>query len=219
MWLSPTVERALFRWRKWRCSLIWQWMSQEYPQFSPGELNVLAKREIEKLGLDSIGFTFYWTCCLFSDFNLDYETSFTRIVIPPWWTQEFNRAFSVYASTGQRIVPPNLINERDRDFFLRQYGVETFSDGRGYVFLLSMHELNIVLDELKGRPRKRGRVGRKPIYPDRQAVACATLKYQGRGYPKIAEQVGLPDYLYPPEVVRHLVSRGTKLICECADLT
>lgn len=219
MWKHKTVERALFRWGKWRCSLIKQWIKNDTRfQFLPDELNLLTRRQIESLGLEGIGFTLYWACCLFSDFNLDYEESFIRIVLPPWWTPEFNRAFSVSGTAGLRSVPPKLTNERDRDFSLRQYGMEMFSDGRGYVFLPSNHQLSVVLNELKGRPRKRGKIGRSPIYSDRLAVRCTALRKLGNSPIQISELVDLPEKVYlegsQPDVIRHLINRGNIIMTE-----
>ncbi|MFC1902537.1 hypothetical protein ACFLX4_00505 [Chloroflexota bacterium] len=219
MWRFKKIEPTLFRWGKWRCSLIREWIkSEKYYQIPPDELNLLAKSKMERLALESIGFTFYWACCLTSDCNLDYEASFAKIIVPPWWTPEFNRAFSVYALPGQRVFPPNLTNERDRNFFHRQYGMTPFSDGRGYVFLSSSHELNVVLDELKGRPRKRGRVGRGLIYSDRLAVRCAALRKFKNSPLQISKLVDLPEEVYlegrEPDVVRQLLNRGNRLIME-----
>ncbi len=219
MWTCKTVERALFRWGKWRCSLIKEWIeSEKHCQFLPDELNLSAKSEIEKLGLESIGFTFYWACCLTSDVNLDYQASFVTIKVPTWWTPEFNEAFSVYGSLGQRVAPPNFRNERDRHFFLQQMGIEPFLDGRGYVFLASSHQLNTVLGELKGRPRKKGRVGRVPIYSDRLAVRCAALKKYGNSLLQIPNLVDLPEKFYiggqDPDFIRHLINRGNRLVVE-----
>ena len=219
MWVFKTVEWALFHWGEWRCSLIRQWAKNDTRyQLLPGELNLLARSQIESLGLEGIGFTFYWVCCLVSDINLDYKESFMRIVIPMWWTQEYNEAFSVYGSAGSRLVPPNLVNEKDLDFFLQQYEIELFSDNRGYVFLPSNHRLNVVLNKLKGRPMKRGGVGRDPIYSDRLAVRCAELKKLGNSPLQISELVSLPKEVYiegeGPDVIRHLIKRGDRLIME-----
>ena len=219
--MRETVERALFQWEKWRFSLIRQWMRNDtYSQFSPDELNVLAKSETATLGFENIGFAFYWTCCLTSDVNFDYEKSFETIRVPTWWTPEFNRAFSVYGLQGKRMFPPKLVNDRDRRFFPLSWSVDVdhFLDGRGYVFLKPAHQLYTVLNELKGRPRKRGRAGRRPGFPDRLAVRCASLRKLRNSVLQISKLVDLPEEVLfegkQPDVVRHLINRGNRLIGE-----
>ena len=86
MWRPKQVEQALFRWGKWRCSLIDRWVrtEAELSELSPDKLRLDVKRRLRKMGLAGTRIEVYWICSLVSDLNLDNSASFDKIVIPDW---------------------------------------------------------------------------------------------------------------------------------------
>lgn len=224
MWQPRQVEQALFRWGKWRCSLIDQWVrtEAELSELSPDKLKLDVKHRLRKTGLAGARIEVYWICSLVSDLNLDNSASFDKIVIPDWlqwWPVPYHDPLSL--NPGARMYPPWLVSENDIDFAKRQYGSESrFLKPPGLTSMLLSpdHELYSVIEPLRGRPRKRHKPGRPPRYPDRLAVKCAALSTQELTYVEIAKQLGLPvtkpELSEQSDVVRHLISRGSKLINE-----
>ncbi len=205
MWQPKQVERALFRWGKWRSSLINQWMKSESElrELSLDELRLVVKHELQRLALEGPVMALYWICSVVSDCNLDYETSFEKIIITSWLASLIRDL-----RLGARVYPPWLITERDKHFF-----------GSSGMVLPLDHELYSIIDALRGRPRKHGTPGRLPKYPDRLAVKCAVFKDVSKiTYVKIAKPLGLPTKRNKEtgqdesSTVRHLVNRGRKLI-------
>lgn len=222
MWQPKEVERALFRWGKWRGSLISQWMRTEIEpsQLSPDKLRLVAKRKLRKLGLAGVGIEVYWICSLVSNLNFDHEASFHKIVIPywlQWWPLPYHHPLKL--KPGLRIYPPWLMSDNDMDFARHQYGLESrFFKPRGLISMLLPldHELFSILKTLRGRPRKRSKPGKPPKYPDCLAVKCTILKDSGKTYVQIGEKFGFkvdrPFLSRKCDTARHLVNRGRRLI-------
>lgn len=207
MWQPKQVERALFRWRKWRCSLIHQWVSEtELHELSLDDLRLRVKGELQKLGLEGPNMALYWICSVVSDCNLDYEMSFEKIIIPPWMVSLVGDS-----RLEARVYPSFLImSERDRDFLSPMC-----------MILPPDHELYPVIETLRGRPRKLQKLGGLPKYPDRIAVRCAALKQSGKTYVEIARLLGLDvtngeehELSERSDITRHLVNRGRRLMSE-----
>ena len=236
MWQPEHVERALFLWKKWRCSLIHQWMGDTVLCELPlEELRRRARDELEKLGLQGSLMAFYWICSVASECNLDYEASFEKIVIPSF-ALRFDRRLGGYSPRpgvrlcplryglrpGVRVYPPRLMTERD--FQRRQSGLDL-----GVYIRIEMtemhlspgHELYAVID-MRGKPRKQSKPGRLPKHSDHLAVKCAVLKDRKElTYVEIGKRFGLPVTINPEtrykqcDTARHLVNRGRKLIRLC----
>jgi hypothetical protein len=218
MWRPNTVERALFRWKKWRNSIIKHWAVWKYDK---DWLEKVVSQELGELGLPASSLLeIYWISCLTSDYNLDYTTTYARIVTP---TGLKKGGFEV--NPGIKIYPPQVIREEDVKFESSQYGIPRDALIRLYSYassdrllLKSDHELLGVLKDLRGRPGIRGKQGPIPHYHDRLAVQCAALKDRGMSYVEIAKRLGLPVTRryssYQSDVVRHLVRRGRKLLRE-----
>jgi hypothetical protein len=227
MWQPEQVERALFRWSKWRCSLIHQWASEtDLHKLSLNDVRSRARAELQKLGFEGPMMAVYWICSVASECNLDYEASFTKILIPSWFPLRFDRRLLRWYSLkpGVRVYPPRLLTKKDMDRLRRQSGLDAgvyISTGTTRMLLPPDHEFYSIIGAMKGRPRKRSKPGRPPSYPDRLAVKCAVLKTPDKTYVQIAKQLGLPvtdgelhELSKRSDVVRHLVSRGRKLINE-----
>jgi hypothetical protein len=240
MWQPKKVERALFKWQKWRRSLIIQWAktTNTFEELPLDQRNGVAKLEMQQIGFPSSLFLeIYWICCISSSYNLDYPTTYENIVIPPWLPLPPGRRpvryylkapFGKKMKPGLRIHPPSVVGESDIDFFTYQDGYEAARFYRGiyypkendyWIFLSTDHPFRTVLNQLKGRPKLSGKSGRIPSYSDRLAVKCAALFDDSKmTYVKIAHKFGLPITSYYESsqsgTVRHLVSRGKKLIGE-----
>lgn len=176
-------------------------------ELSLDDLRLRAKDELQKLGLEGPMMALYWICSVVSDCNLDYETSFRKIIIPPWMV-------SLIGDTrpGVRVYPSWLItSERERDFL-----------GPVCMILPPDHELYSVIEVLRGRPRKRRKLGRLPKYPDCLAVKCTVLKDSGKTYVEIGKKFGLkvkrPFESRQCDKARHLVNRGRRLVSELSEL-
>jgi hypothetical protein len=221
MWQSLTVERALFRWQKWRNSIIDYWVKHSNElngSFSPAESEVC--QELMELGLPDLDILeIYWICCVFSDFNLDYPVTFEKIITP-----EGLQIHGHEIKPGNRAYPPCVIDEGDLKFEARQYGLrvdtlkDLYSASHSYNMLLqSSHELLHVLSRIRGRPKRHGRHGRLPKYYDRLALQCAVLKdlYE-MSYVQIAERFRLdvtrPFSSRQSDTTVHLVDRGRKIL-------
>jgi len=230
MWQSKTVERALFKWNKWRQSLVRVWASYDpgSNELASARLKELANTVVKGFGLpNSAILELYWACCVTSRCNIDYEASFDRIVISEAVELPFDPSISdLLVELGIRACPPLLISEKDVVFHCRQYGLDfrpslhhyKFSPARGddLVFLDKDHELYPIISKLRGRPSKRKKVGRLPNHSDHLAIRCAALKQSGLTYVEIADKLGLKvrSYYFSSQsgVVRSLVLRGRELI-------
>lgn len=237
MWKPKIVERALFRWGKWRQSLITEWgkTTNTLDKLSAEEQTSIINTAVQKLGLpDSKFLKIYWVCCVASDYNLDYPNTYDKIVFPKWLPLPRSKLpkwyllkvpFGEKLKPGLRIYPPPVIGEKDIDFFVYQDGYSEAKYFRKlyypkeddyYVYLPAEHELYSVLNKFKGRPRLKISVGKIPLYSDRLAIKCAVLKDLGTSYVQIAEELGLPiskPYLSEQsDVAKHLVTRGRSLI-------
>jgi len=230
MWQSKTVERALFKWDKWRQSLVRVWASYDpgSSQLASARLKKLANKAVKGFGLpDSALLELYWACCVTSRCNIDYEASFDRIVISEAVELPFDPSVSdLRIELGMRACPPLLISEKDVVFRCQQYGLDfrsslhhyKFSPSRGndQLFVDKDHELYPIISKLKGRPSKRKEIGRLPTYGDHLAIRCAALKASGETYVAIAERFGLPtktpELSEQSDTVRHLVRRGENLL-------
>ncbi len=226
MWQPQTVERALFRWAKWRKSIIDTWMLAETePVLLLKQMALRVDGALENLGLPaSLWLKLYWMCCVTSDYNLDYEASLSNIVIPAWFPPV---SFSVYKlEPGIRMCPPRVLDEGDIEFDAWHEGYWGLANQHlfypGYcafdIFLPSGHELYLVLNKLRGRPKKSRNVGRLH-YSDRLAAQCFALKDGcNMTYVEIAERLNLritkPWESRQSDVAVHLVGRGGKLLGE-----
>lgn len=221
------MERALFRWQKWRRSIISQWVEpyKKLEEMPPDQLKLEARQELQKLNLPvTILLELYWICSVTSDYNLDYPSSFDRIVIPDWLSLPPKPSPFVHfpkLKLGARIYPPHVMGEKDKEFFMYQHGLEAIdisypSEDIFWIFLTAEHEFFYVLKQLKGHPKRCGKPGRVPSYSDRLAVQCTVLKDSGSTYVTIAKQLGLP-VKKPYETLqsdsaKSLIQRGRKLI-------
>jgi hypothetical protein len=221
MWQSTAVERALFKWQKWRNSIIDYWVKHSNELnglFSSAESKIFKElKELELPDLDIL--EIYWICCVSSDFNLDYPVTFKKIITPDRLHIHGNEI-----KPGIRVYPPCVIDERDLRFEARQFGrrvdilKDLYSASNSWKMLLqSGHELLNVLGGIKGRPKRHGRCGRLPKYSDRLAVQCTVLKdCNEMSYVQIAERFRLP--VTRPFISRqsdttvHLVDRGKKIL-------
>ncbi len=235
------VEQALFRWGKWRQSIIALWI--EWAK-CPDKLNestflrrlkVKSRPELAKLCFpDNSRLELYWICCITSDYYLDYPTTFKGIRIPPWLPPQFGS----YPQIEQRvrIYPPPIFHEGHERQAFKRYGTIGLSmlnaDRRGMrlfgikeedwpsVFLPSHHELHKVLNELKGAPKTFGKRGRPPDNSDRLAVMCAAWKDRQHMQDEDIERkvdMELQDKVTRQGQVadlNHLIKRGRKLISD-----
>lgn len=195
------------------------------------ELRRTATAELEKLALEGSLMAFYWICSVASGCNLDYETSFQKIVIPSF-ALRFDRRLGGYSPRpgvrvyplryglrpGVRVRPPRLVNERDFQRRQSRFGPEVYTRIEMTEMLLCPgHELYSVIDE-RGKQKERGKPGRLPDYPDCLAVKCAVLKNRKMTYVEIAKKFSLPitvnrDTGYKQSgSACNLVKRGNKLI-------
>lgn len=222
MWQPNIVERALFKWHKWRNSIIKNWVEWKHNQDTPKSLlDIAVGQELKEMGLPVLTILeIYWISCLTSDYNLDYPTTYTKIVTPAGLKQG-----GYEINPGIKIYPPPVISDKDLKFESRQFGfskdtlITLYSDSSSYKLLLqSDQELLDVLKRMRGRPGTRGKRGPVPHYSDRVAVQCAALKDDGMSYVEIAERLHLPvtrPYSSrQSDVTVNLVQRGRKLLRE-----
>jgi len=222
MWQPNMVERALFKWNKWRNSIIKNWIERKHGSDEPTnllELGVGEELNEIKLPASSI-LEIYWICCITSNYNLDYPITYSKIVTPIGLQARGNEM-----KPGTRVYPPPVINAKDLKFESRQFGfsvdtlIALYSESYSFKMLLqSDHELLDILNRIKGRPRTRGKRGPVPHYPDRLAVQCAAFKDTGMSYVEIAEKLHLPVTRpfssRQSDVTVHLVHRGSELLRE-----
>lgn len=225
MWQPKSVERALFRWHKWRHSLVSQWIAaaNELRGLSLEELKLTARGALQKLGLEGPVMSLYWICVVASDCNLEYDTSYGKIVIPSWLPKRFDKRLPApRMRPGVRVYPPILMTEKDMDLLRHQskLGPEVYiPTGIERMLLPQEHELYSIIKGMRGRPRKINKPGKLPKYPDRLAVRCTALKYKDKmTYVEIAKMLSLPitincDTGYKQsEIARNLVKRGKKIV-------
>lgn len=224
MWQCRKVERALFRWARWRQTIIKQWMDSEVKSLS--DLKSEAKAQLQLLNFpESLQLELYWFSAVAADICFNDEASFEKIVIPAGLC--LDQRLSWYElRPGTRVCPPEIWSEKDIDFWCRQHGLRKTlmcsTPQDPCILLPSGHELYSVLMKLKGRPKRNlSRRGRGTKYSDRLAVKCA-CKYPHKTYLEIAREFKLHTKKYnfstQSNTARHLVARGRKLIkeTECA---
>lgn len=222
MWQSSTVERALFKWNKWRSSILVGWVEWDD--------KVTEKENIDELEVDKALFEMklpdlellrvYWIACLKSKYNFNYPKSFCNIMIKAG--QHFGD-FEI--NQGSRIYPPQVVTKGDLEFEARKRGLdfETLKQlcSGSYspnLLLPSEHDLLILLGKMKGRPTTHIKRGPLPWYPDRLAVRCASLRKSGLSYVEIATKLELP--ITRPwssnqsDVALYLTTRGNRLLNE-----
>lgn len=233
MWSHRKVEQALFRWSKWRQSIILQWMNLQIDleKMTPGEVRLMAREELAKLRLpESLWLELYWISSIDSAYNLNEERSFKNIIIPRWFPPcELDSLYGL--SPGSRMHAPVLMNEKDVELLSCKLGVPEYlicvnlqsvprKQYSREVFLPSTHELYSVIGTLRGRPKKKsGKRGRPSQLSDRLAVQCAAMKDQlGFTYVGIAGKLKLAVKHYweseQSAAARHLTKRGRELIKE-----
>jgi hypothetical protein len=222
MWQPNMVERGLFRWNKWRNSIIKNWVEWKHNQdVSTSLLELAVGQELNEMGLPTLSILeIYWISCITSDCNLDYPTTYTKIVTP------VGLEIGGYEiNPGIRVYPPPVIDDKDLKFESSQYGFiiselqSLYSESYSFKMLLqSDHELLDVLKGIRGRPGTRGKHGPLPRYHDRLAVQCAAFKDTGMSYVEIAERLHLPVtrpiFSRQSDVTVNLVRRGRKLLRE-----
>jgi hypothetical protein len=239
MWQYKKVEQALFRWDKWRQSIVGGWITPgDLKELPLSQLKLRVREELNKLNLPgSLWFELYWICCVSSEYNFDYETSFKKILVPDWLPLPYEPSLYDYEIRSRtRMYPPDIWDEGDIQFSAKQRGLWgiKFYDENGRIeevdrsllypknfelriFLPSDHELYRVLNRLQGRPKNVNKIGKYPLYSDRLAVQCAVLcDRDAMTYVKIAERFGLPVtkpiFSSQSNHVIHLIRRGRKLI-------
>lgn len=223
MWLPQNVEQALFKWQKWRNSIINYWVESRSKLDEPSKfLESEVDQRIAELVLpDSRIFKLYWICCVFSDYNFDYPLTFKNIAMPTNLSVQ-----NLGIKSGTRLYPPAVINEKDLKFEAVQLGLnrESLRDiySQSYsrkMLIKSSHELLDMLRLIRGRPRKHGKRGPLPKYSDRLAVQCAALKdFSKISYVQIANKLCLPINKpfesWQSDIATHLVNRGRQLLKE-----
>ena len=230
MWNLEKVERALFTWRKWRKSIIGEWM---HPTARLDKLRLSQIREIAAKGMSkmelpkSVLLEMYWLCCVLSDYSMDNWTTFDRIVVPEWLLSLYDSILNYDFRPGGRMHPPFIIGEGDlavrhRQIFGTYTGKPDYDlipgEKEDRIFLHSKHEFYPFLNEFKGRTRRRKPPGRYPTHSDRMAVICYRLKLYGATYLNIAKKFKLPIEncitFERSSAAMHLVGRGEKLARE-----
>ena len=222
MWQPNMVERALFKWNKWRNSIIKNWIERKHGSDEPTNLLELGvDQELNEIELPASSILeIYWICCITSNYNLDYPITYSKIVAPIGLQARGNEM-----KPGIRVYPPPVISNKDLKFESRQFGfsvdtlIALYSESYSFKILLqSDHELLDILNRIKGRPRTRGKRGPVPHYSDRLAVQCAAFKDIGMSYVEIAEKLHLPVTRpfssRQSDVTVHLVHRGSELLRE-----
>jgi hypothetical protein len=234
MWKNENVERALFKWNKWRSSIIGYW-SVEMDNFTTLSLNTIRKKTnnvLSELGFPvCVLFELYWISCILSDYVIDDRNTYKNIVLSCWLASLYAEVLSKVCykiSSGDRVYPPKIWNEKDVVF----QGGKIFggeppkvileslrspNDKEQWIYLPPKHELHKLLNTMKGRPPARRKPGKYAIYSDRLAVKCAVLKdIDGKTFVEIAEQLGLkisqPYISRQSDLARHLVARGRNLL-------
>ena len=234
MWSHENVERALFSWQKWQQSIVQQWIigEGEFIGLAYDELREKVQQELTRMDFPtSMWLEIYWVCCVISDYNLDDWNTYDNIVIPAWLlSTDYPYRVLDQIKVKKRCYPPELWNERDIDFFARQYlGGELTdrsilypSERHFRIFLPSQHEFYEALNKFKGRPRVSRKRGKQSKYSDRLAVRCAVMKDKyGMTFVDIANKFDLPCTKpyesWQSDVARQLVERGRKLIQRLED--
>ncbi len=246
MWQYKKVEQALFRWYKWRQSIVSGWITPgDLKELPLSQLKLRVREELNKLNLpSSLWFELYWICCVSSEYNFDYETSFKKILVPDWLPLPYEPSLSDYEIRSKtRMYPPDIWDEGDIQFNAKRmglWGIKFYDEhgrieevDRSYlypkdfelrIFLPSEHEFYQVLNGLQGRPKKFGGIGRYPHHSDRLAVQCAVLcDRDTMKYVEIAKRFGLPvtkpNFSSQSNPVIHLIRRGRKLISDLRENT
>jgi len=222
MWQSQMVELALFRWHRWRNSIVKNWVEWKDELDKPtNTLKPVASRELKRIGLPALSILeIYWISCLVSNYNLDYPITYEKIVVP---VGSMIKRYEVIP--GIRVYPPPVVSGKDLKYESRQFGFSTdelqslYSDSSSYKMLLQAnHELFDILKRMRGRPGLRNKRGPLPKYPDRLAVQCATYRDEGMGYVEIAEKLHLPikrpNFSRQSDVAVYLVHRGRNFLKE-----
>ncbi len=235
------VEQVLFRWGKWRQSIVALWIEWAKCPDKLSEstflsrLKTKSRPELAKLCFpDNLRLELYWICCITSDYTFDFPKTFTNILIPDWLPALFSAQLQVNA--GLRIYPPPIFHEGHERQAFKRYGTIGLSmlnmdrcgmmslgikeDDWCSVFLPSHHELHKVLNELKGAPKTLGKRGRPPLNWDRLAVMCAAWKDRQHMIDSDIEKridAELQNKMTRQGQVadiNHLIKRGRKLISD-----
>jgi hypothetical protein len=123
MWNQKKVERALFRWQKWKRSIVGEWYyGTNLRQCNIGQLRTKSRRVLETLGLGDpaqsphILFEIYWISCVESDYVLDNPVTYESIQVPDWLPTQYNEI----VAKGDRVLPPTArtIGETRKSWFL-----------------------------------------------------------------------------------------------------
>jgi len=234
MWKNENVERALFKWDKWRSSIVGQWSvdTEYFTNLSLDQTRKKANDILGEMGFPAcVLFELYWVSCITSDYVIDDQNTFQNIILSDWLATLYAEALSEVnykISSGDRVYPPKLWSEKDVIFQGRKlYGGDPPSDilewfrtpneKEQWIYLPPQHELLESFSSMKGRPPTRRKRGKYAVYSDKLAVKCAVLKDKnGMTYVDIAKNLGLP--ISKPfesrqsDLARHLVKRGEKLI-------
>jgi hypothetical protein len=187
------------------------------------ELKLTTRGALQKLGLEGPVMSLYWICVVASDCNLEYDTTYGKIVIPPWLPKRFDKRLPAHRMRpGVRVYPPILMTEKDMDLLRRQskLGPEVYiPTGIERMLLPQGHELYSIIKGMRGRPRRINKPGKPHKYPDHLAVRCTVLKYKDKmTYVEIAKMFSLPITINcetgykQSEIARNLVKRGKKII-------
>jgi hypothetical protein len=239
MWKPKSVELALFLWPKWRQSIVSEWATPH--EVKSDVFLTKAKEETMKLGFPPcLLLEIYWACCVVSEYALDYPITYDNILVPEWLPipaeqpesspvlYYFKHIAKYDLKPGIRIYPPHIMKESEIDFVIYEDGYQLpfpkdlyYPKEGDYVMLIPQdHELNSILNQIKGRPKLFKKPGMVPSYSDRLAVKCAVLRSVNMTITNIAQQLNLSKTIKRPylseqsDTVRHLIERGRRLIQE-----
>lgn len=220
MWDTEQVGRALFRWEKWRASLVRQWMRKTpLSKISLKDLKTTARTALHELGLKGPIIECYWICAVDTVRNLD-DVAFEEVFMPEWFPKRYDhRMKQFYLNQRHRFYPPVIITEMDL-LKLKSYNPQVYHKLEIREMTLTQHHPLYTILGMKGRPKKQSAIGRPSEYSDHCAVVCAAHKRQGLTYVEIAKKFKLPIIknretgYKQSESARNLVERGKKLIEE-----
>ena len=240
MWNSLTVEKGLFVWLPWRRSIINAWccLPKELESYTLDDFRKWANGGLNELRIpNNYLLEFYWICCVTSDYNMNFPSSFKHIEVTPWIFEKYRQILGhapIDYPKCKRWIPPEIWTKRDWELTLEKLGIfhdhNIYSKARidpktSYILLPENHVFRNVLEGFRGRPAPSRKRGRPPKYSDRVAVKCAFLAdYSGRYYVKIAEEIQAAENIkmriHKPyesrqsNIVNQLIRRGRILLEE-----
>jgi hypothetical protein len=111
MWTQKNVERALFRWDKWKKSIVNEWyLGTDLASLDIRRLRTRSRQALRTLGLTGLGgrihifLEIYWICCVVSDYVFEDPSTYTSIRIPDWLATKYSKL----VNPSDRILPPQV---------------------------------------------------------------------------------------------------------------